>query len=382
MRVTEPVSGRPANGAEGEELRVSSLELFFDLVFVFTLTQLTSLLGHDLSPTGAVQVVLIFVVLFWMYGGFVWLTNQLPPVLAPRRVLLIAGMVAFFICALAIPRAFGTTGLAFGFGYLLVVLVHGGLYFEGYGRAVWRFVPLNILGALCVVGAAFVEGPARYALWLAPIGLQYLSSQLTSRVDDTARAGFDIQPSHFVERHGLLLLVAFGESVVAIGIGLTDEQLAPGIYVAAVLGLILASALWWTYFGEDERRAEQILSAAPLGSRLQMALGAYFYAYLPILLGVITIAAGLQLAVGDVGSRLAVGPSLLLGGGVALFLAGEVAFRLALGIRPVRYRLVGALVAVTTTALGAALSSLAQLVALIATIVVMLLAEWRLQQSQ
>jgi low temperature requirement protein LtrA len=373
--VTETPTDAPADADPAEELSVSSLELFFDLVFVFTLTQLTSLLGRDLSVAGAVQVVLIFVVLFWMYGGFVWLTNQLPPNVPARRLLLIAGMAAFFICALAIPHAFEATGLAFGVGYLLVVLVHGGLYFEGYGRAVWRFVPLNILGALCVVAASFVDGTGRYAMWLAPILLQYVSSQLTSRVDESTRAGFDIRPGHFVERHGLLLLVAFGESVVAIGIGLADRELGLDVYAAAILGLVLASTLWWTYFGEDERRAEEMLSSAPIARRLQMALGAYFYAYIVILLGVITVAAGIELAIGDVRSRLPVEPALLLGGGIALFLAGNVGFRAALGIQPLRYRIIAALVALATTAVGVAISGLAQLLALVATIVCLFIAE-------
>jgi low temperature requirement protein LtrA len=375
--VTAATAGAPADTNHSQELRVSSLELFFDLVFVFTLTQLTALLGRELSFASAVQVVLIFVVLFWMYGGFVWLTNQLPPNVPSRRLLLIAGMAAFFICALAIPHAFGATGLAFGIGYLLVVLVHGGLYLEGYGRAVWRFVPLNIVGALCVVAASFVDGAGRYALWLAPILLQYLSSRLTSRVDESTRAGFDIRPSHFVERHGLLLLVAFGESVVAIGIGLSDRELGPDVYAAAILGLVLASALWWTYFGEDERRAEEVLSLAPIARRLQMALGAYFYAYIAILLGVITVAAGIELAIGEVRSRLPVEPALLLGGGIALFLTGNVGFRAALGLRPLHYRLIAAILALVTTAVGIGISGLAQLLALVGTIAGLLIVEGR-----
>src|SRR5262245_36395661 len=113
---------------QGSEVRVSALELFFDLVFVFTITQLASLLARELSFTGGVQVVLIFTLLFWMYSGYAWLTNQAPPVSTSRRLLLIGGMVAFFVCALAIPLAFSETGLAFGLGYLLVILIHGGLY--------------------------------------------------------------------------------------------------------------------------------------------------------------------------------------------------------------------------------------------------------------
>ena len=115
------------------ERGVSNLELFFDLVFVFTLTQLTSLLENGVSVEAAIRTVLILTVLFWMYGGFVWLTNQVPPDNTPRKLLLLVGMGALLICAMAIPRAFDDRGVAFGIGYLLVVIVHGGLYIEAYG---------------------------------------------------------------------------------------------------------------------------------------------------------------------------------------------------------------------------------------------------------
>ena len=155
------------------ERGVSNLELFFDLVFVFTLTQLTSLLEHGVSVEAAIRTALILTVLFWMYGGFVWLTNQVPPDNTPRKLLLLVGMGALLICAMAIPRAFDDRGVAFGIGYLLVVVVHGGLYIEAYGAAALRFVPANIVGALSVTAAGFFGGLVAYALWVAAIVLQF-----------------------------------------------------------------------------------------------------------------------------------------------------------------------------------------------------------------
>jgi low temperature requirement protein LtrA len=358
-----------------EDLRVSTLELFFDLVFVFTLTQLSSLLQHDISPTGAVRVVLIFIVLFWMYGGYVWLTNHVPPVVTSRRLLLICGMAAFLVCALSIPRAFGADGLTFGLGYVFVVVIHAGLYANAFGPAVLRFVPLNLLGALCVVAAGALDGPVKDALWVAPIALQYIASVLTRHADEGSRAAFDLQAGHFVERHGLLLIVAFGESVVAIGIGIGAAPLTPTTIATAVLALILAAALWWLYFGEDERQGEETLAAAPLERRVVMALNAYFYSFIPILLGVITLAAGVKLAVGLVEARLPIGPSLILAGGVALYLAGDVAYRLALGIRPVAYRLAGVIGALGVTMLGVAASAVAEIVGLVAIVLIVVAVE-------
>jgi low temperature requirement protein LtrA len=379
-------SGQPdrleaAAAEEQGELRVSSVELFFDLVFVFTLTQLTSILEHDLTLLGAAQVVLIFVVLFWMYGGYAWLTNQVPPVRAARRLLLIAGMAAFLVCALAIPRVFDGTGVAFGLGYLLVVLVHAALYVEAYGRAAMRFVPLNLIGALCLVAAGLVERPMAWVLWLLPIPLQLLTSTLTRAVEQETRAGFDVRPAHFVERHGLLLLIAFGESVVSIGIGVGAAPLTVESVGAMLLGLVLVAGLWWTYFDGDSERAETALTSARLSDRVKMALNGYFYAYIPMLLGIVTLAAGVKLTVGDVGARLGWGPALLLAGGTALYLIGQVAFRAGLRIQLARYRTVAAIVSLCSLALGVFLNAGTELVSLTVVLLVMHVAEARHTRS-
>jgi low temperature requirement protein LtrA len=355
--------------------RVSTLELFFDLVFVFTLTQLTTLLAGDLSVATMARVVLIFVVLYWMYAAYAWLTNQVPPNTAARRLLLILGMAAFLVCALAIPRAFDGGGVAFGVGYLLVVLVHSGLYVEAYGAVVLWFAAPNIVAALSLIVAGVLDGPAAYALWAVPIVNEFVVPRLSVR----AATRLQLRPAHFVERHGLLLIVALGESVVAVGIGLGDVPLDLGLVSAAVLGLALAAGLWWTYFAGDEEGAEGALSAAAVDRRFRLAHNAYFYAYIPMLLGVIVIAAGVKRSIGHVTDRLEPGPALALAGGVAIYLAGDVAFRRVLGIRPVRYRAAAAVAALGTVVLGLRLAAAVQLVALIVVLVAMLGAErrWR-----
>jgi low temperature requirement protein LtrA len=352
-----------------EEVGVSTLELFFDLVFVFTLTQLTSLLERSPTFETAAQVLLVFVVLFWMYGGYGWLTNQVPPNQASRRLLLIAGMSAFLICALAVPAAFSETGVAFGVGYLLVVLVHGGMYAEMYGRAVWRFVPLNVVGALCLIAAGLAEGVSVYLLWLVPLALQYLVTMATRSVGDDRRDGFDLRPRHFVERHGLLLIVALGESVVAIGIGVGGLVLGVDTYAAAVLGLILIAAMWWAYFVEDGPRAESVLVGSSPRDRLAMAINGYFYSFIPMLLGIVVLAAGLSHAVGDVSARLDTGYAVMLAGGAALFLLGSVLFRRSMGITGSSPRVISALGAGATVWLGTELAALAQIMALVALVI-------------
>jgi low temperature requirement protein LtrA len=367
-------SAAGAAEAEAEQQRVSSLELFFDLVFVFTLTQLTTLLAADPSVTSAVRVTLIFVVLFWMYGGYAWLTNQVPPTRPVRRLLLILGMAAFLICALAIPRAFDGGGVVFGFGYLLVTVVHLGLYSSVYGGTIVRWVgPFNLASALCVILAGLLEGPAGYGLWLAAILIQFVAP-FSSRSQARPR----IRAAHFVERHGLLLLVALGESVVAIGIGVGHEPLSIGLFGAVLLGLALAATLWWAYFANDEELAERALATAePVDRQLRLAIAAYFFAYLPMLLGIITLAAGVKESIGEVAHRLEPAPAITLAAGVALYLAGDVAFRSVLRIGPVAARAVAAVAALLTIPLGIYVAGAAQLVALVVVLLGMLAPEAR-----
>ncbi len=362
------------SSTETEELRVSTLELFFDLVFVFTLTQLTGLLSHNPTAETAARVVLIFVVLFWMYGGYAWLTNQVPPDRPARRLLVILGMGAFFVCALAVPEAFDGGGVAFGLGYLLVILVHSGLWLQGYGAGVTvRFGAFNVVSALCVISAGLLDGAAAYGLWVAAIVIQFITPRIAGR----AAPQFPLRSGHFVERHGLLLIVALGESVVAIGIGIGGLPLDAGVFGAAILGLALAAALWWAYFVGDEEGAGRTMAAASDQRRFGLAINAYFFAYIPILLGVIAAAAGVERSIGEAGERLDVKSTLLLAVGVAMFLAGDVAFRRVMGIRPVGYRAGAAAAALATPALGVWVTAATQLVVLVVIVVAALAAETR-----
>jgi len=366
--------------------RVSTLELFFDLVFVFTLTQLSVMLAADLSFATAGRVALIFVVLFWMYGAYAYLTNQVPPDRPSRRILLMLGMGAFLVCALAIPRAFDDGGVVFGLGFLAVVLVHSALYTRSHGRdVIWYAVP-NSLAALAITAAGLVDGLAADGLWLLALVLQFVTPFLAEhgpRRRNGREAAYlrsqlgGIDPAHFVERHGLLLIVAFGESVIAIGIGIGDRPLTADVFGGAFLALALAIALWWTYFVRDEHGAEAVFSTTPPERRWRLAMNAYYYAFLPMLLGIAYVAAGVKTMLGHLTEQLHTGPAVALAGGVALFLTGDVAFRAVLRLFPVSFRAAAVPVAPATALLGVHLSAVAELLALVGVLVVMLTAEAR-----
>jgi low temperature requirement protein LtrA len=348
---------------DDQPLRVSTLELFFDLVFVFAITQLTGILAEEMTVTGALRVLLIFGVLWWMYGGYVWLSNARPPSRTPERLLMLTGMAGFLIMGLAIPHAFGRDGVALGLGYLIVVTIHAWLY-QRVNRNIARVAPFNFAAALLVIGAGLVKGPAAYVLWAAALAVQVLSP-LVIRV----RGRFAIQPSHFVERHGALVIIVLGESVADIGIGAGGHAVTVSLVLSAALGLALTAALWWTYFGaEDDERAEQAMTRADPAARPALALAAYFYAYIPMLLGVVALAAGVKQAIVRTEATLPAGPCAALACGVALFMAGSAAFRHALRIGTQPYRLGAAVAALATSVLGVTVSAAAE-IALLAVIV-------------
>jgi low temperature requirement protein LtrA len=357
-----------------EDQRVTTLELFFDLVFVFTLTQLSALLSESLSWERLLQSFFIFIILFWMYGGYVWLTNSVPPVTPERQLLLIAGMSAFLICALAIPNAFGDTGITFGIGYLIVIIVHSLMYMRAVGWKASRFVPLNFLSAALVIAAGLSDGPAQYALWVLAILCHVVTSLLSTGIQ------FDIQVGHFVERHGLLLLVALGESIIAIGASIHELDLR--FILVAVMGLILNAGLWWIYFARDDDVARVTMLARPTTGRLRQALSGYFYAFVPMLFGIILLATGIHSSIEHISSRLDTADAFVFGGGVGLYLLGAIIFRRASGIPDVTYRLIAALLAVLSSSVGYSLSAALQFVLLILIVVILVLIESRRERHQ
>jgi low temperature requirement protein LtrA len=369
----------------GPPLRVSTLELFFDLVFVFTITQLTGVLSRNLTAAGAARVLLIFGVLWWMYGGYAWLTNARTPRQLPERLLLLLGMAGFLIIGLALPHAFSRRGeaVALGLGYLVVVVVHGALYLR-LNRNIWRVFPVNLASALLVIAAGIAgvsggtETAAGYTLWVVALAVQALSPLVVR-----PQGRFSIQPGHFVERHGALIIVAFGESVADIGIGAAGHPVTVGLVTTSVLGLALAAALWWAYFGvADDERAEAAMTRADPAVRPALALQAYFYAYIPMLLGIVALAAGVKRVIGHAGSTVPYPACLALGGGVALYLAGDAVFRGALRMGTQRYRAGAAVAAVAASAVGVTLSVSAEIALLAAIVAAMLAADRPLQGPQ
>ncbi|WP_445148976.1 low temperature requirement protein A [Baekduia sp. Peel2402] len=354
-----------AHAASGP--RVTTLELFFDLVFVFTITQLSTVLAADLSWAGAGHVALMLTIIFYMYGGYAWLTNNLDMSVPVNRVFLLGGMCAYFVIALSIPSAFDGSGLAFALGYAAVVAIHLWLYAHASPAGFWTIVrqlaPGNLLGALLVLIGGAMGGDAEIALWIAAALVSWIVPRLL--VDFTA---ISVAADHFVERHGLVVIVAIGESLIAIGIGAEELPVDAELILVALLGLLLSAALWWTYFGGDDERAVHALDAMTPARRGQAALEGFGYAHLVLLLAIVFVAVGLKKATGHAYDTLEDGQALVLSGGVALFLAADVGFRHVLGLGFGPRRLVCALAALVAWVAGVEVAAIAQ-VALLVVIV-------------
>jgi low temperature requirement protein LtrA len=357
--------------------RVSTLELFFDLVFVFTVTQLTAILTHEVTWSALGQVVLMLGLIWWMYDGYAWLTNSISTRGLTARAILLGGMAGYLVIALAVPRAFHGSGLAFGIGYFIVVAVHASLFLwtasAQSSSAFLGIAPYNLFNAILVVVGGAVGGTPQAVLWTLAVVGEWSTPWVANR---ESQSEFQIAPAHFVERHGLVIIVAIGESVVAIGIGAAGLAVDAELVLVAILGLVLAAGLWWAYFGaDDDEQAERALAAAPARERPWIALHGFGMAHFFLLLGIVLVAVGLKKATGHAYDDLGGGVALALGGGVALFLAADVAFRRVLGLGRSVHRGAAALAALATVPLGSELAAVAQIGALAAILGVALAGE-------
>jgi low temperature requirement protein LtrA len=274
--------------------------------------------------------------------------------------------------ALAIPTAFTGGGMVFGIGFMAVILIHSGLFVSAqWGSSMaglGRLGLLNVVGASIILVAGLLSEPAVYVAWAAAFGLAVVTSFVA------APRGFRLEASHFVERHGLLLIIVLGESIVAISVGAAGLALDASLLVAACLALIIASCLWWLYFSGDDEHAEEAILAATPARQIRIALNAYFYAQIPMVLGIVGFAAGVKSAIGHAFEPLELNAALALGLGVGLYLAGDVLLRLSIGWGHAWVRSFAAIAAVATLFIGVAFSSVVQLLALLAILLTVIVA--------
>jgi low temperature requirement protein LtrA len=311
--------------AAAEEKRVAPLELFFDLVFVFAITQVTALMSHHPDWEGLGHGMLVLSALWWAWAAYAWLTNYIAAEEDRERLLMLAVMGAFLVAALATPQAFGDRALLFAVAYAAARWLHIFIFAEANedvdaGDAIRRLARTALPAPLLLIGAAFLDSPARELVWILALSTDFAGPYVFGV------RGFRVSPGHFAERFSLIVIIALGESIVAIGAGL--HELDAGKVVAALLGLVLAFGIWWAYFDVVALVSERHFREAQGMRRIRIARDSYSYLHLPMIAGIVLIALGVKTTLPNVDEPLDMVPAVALFGGVALYYAGHLGFRL------------------------------------------------------
>ena len=337
MYVTEPT-------VEEEERKTSYLELFFDLVFVFAFTQVTSLILEDTSAAGFARSALVLGLVWWAWSAYAWMTNAIDIENAVTRLIVFAAMAAGFFMALAVPDAFQDEGVWFAVAYFTVRILQSALFSWGVRhdpgqlRATLRLAPWFLAAAFVALAGGFADGDTRTYLWLTSLTIDVVGT-LT-----VARAEWRVSPSHFAERFALIVIIALGESIVAIGLGTASLERDWTFAAAVVIAFAGVAALWWAYFDFTATAAERSLRRASPQARGPLARDVFTFFHYPMVLGIILYAVAAKKTLADPSKPLSEAGRWALGLGVAFFLLGFVLARFRV-IRRVAWERIGAGVA-------------------------------------
>jgi low temperature requirement protein LtrA len=309
------------------EQQVTPLELFFDLVLVFAITQVTGFISVHPTWLGVFEGLAILAALWWAWVSYAWLSNSAGSDEGAARVVLLAAMGGLLITSLAVPEAFGADALAFGIAYLGVRPLHLGSYLvvargnpELHG-VILRLAVTIVPASLLLVLAGLLDGIPRGVCWALALAIDY--GGLAVRGVE----GWRVEPAHFAERHGLIIIIALGESIVALGLGAHGLALGAELIASALLGIAIAGALWWAYFDVAAIVAERRFRAMERDPQVRMAHDSYTYLHLPMVAGIIVFAVGVKKTMPHVEEHLHGVGAFALCGGVALYLLALSAFK-------------------------------------------------------
>jgi low temperature requirement protein LtrA len=310
---------------EGE--RVTPLELFFDLVFVLAITQCTALMSHHPTWSGIAQGLLVLGMLWWAWTGYSWLTSVIDPEEGAVRLVIFGAMAALLLVSLCVPEAFGDLALPFALIYGVVRSAQIALFMlaspedDALRHSVLGLAVSTAVAVVLLASASLFDGLAQGALWALALFLDMAGPYFFGA------EGWKLVPGHFAERHGLIVIIALGESIVAIGVG-ASHSLTLAIGTAAVLGVALTAAMWWIYFDIVAIVAGRRLAEAEVGrTQNEMARDSYSYVHLVMVAGIVLVALGLKTTIGHTDEHLHTVPAFALLGGLAIYLFGHVAFR-------------------------------------------------------
>ena len=341
------------------------LELFFDLVFVVGFTQCTALMSTELSWRGLARGLAVLAVLWWAWTGYAWLTSVVDPEEGSVRIAMFVAMASLGIVALCVPEAFDDRALPFALAYGVVRGGHVALFAlasrddPALRRSVSALAVSATIAVSLLIVASFFDATVTAALWGLAIVFDWVGPAIFRA--EGWMDGWRLVPAHFAERHNLVIIIALGESIVVLGHA-AEGELTAGVYVAAVLGIGLASAVWWIYFDVVALVTERRLALATAGrQRNVLARDSYSYLHYPMVAGIILAAFGLEETLAHVDDPLESVPAFGLLGGIAIYLLAHVALRLRNAHTLNRQRLVLALVLVALWPLAREITALATL---------------------
>ena len=310
-----------------EEERVTPLELFFDLVFVLALTQCTALMAAQPTWEGVARGLLVLGVLWWAWVGYAWLTSVVNPEEGTVRLVMFAAMAAMLVVALCVPEAFDAEALVFALAYGVVRAAQIALFVLAsrddpqLRSSVWGLAASTAVGVGLLIAASGTDGVTQGALWALALALDMGGPYFFGQ------DGWKLAPGHFAERHGLIIIIALGESIVAVGVG-SEGKVDAGVIAGATLGITVAAAQWWLYFDVVALVAERRLSRAAVGHEQNgIARDSFSYLHFPMVAGIALVALGMKKTLGHTGEELKVEIASALLGGAAIYLLAHVAFR-------------------------------------------------------
>jgi low temperature requirement protein LtrA len=344
-----PLVAEPS-GAE-EERKTSYLELFFDLVFVFAFTQVTALILEDTSVQGFLRSALVLAMVWWAWAAYTWMTNAIDIENVVTRLIIFAAMAAGFFMALSVPDAFQDEAAWFAVAYFVVRILQTTLYAwgvradPGYLRAVLRLAPWFLLAALVALAGGFVDPDYRAWVWLVSLVIDVVGT-LT-----VGRAEWHVSPSHFAERFALIVIIALGESIVAIGIGTSLLERDATYALSVVVAFVGVAALWWSYFDFAAVGVARALRRSSPAARTPLARDVFTFFHYPIVLGIILYAVAAKKTLEHPVEPLPDAGRWALGLGIAIFLSGFVLMRYRV-LRRIAWERVGAAVVALVVAVA------------------------------
>jgi low temperature requirement protein LtrA len=304
------------------------LELFFDLVFVFALTQVTTLMANDATWTGLGRGIAVLALLWWAWVGYSWVGSAIDPEEGWLRIAFFGAMAAMFVVALATADAFGASAPTFAIAYFCVRLMQITMFLivskghPAFRRSIWSMAPSFVVGPSLLIVASFADGPRRGALLVVALVIDYGGALLGGA------EGWRLSPSHFAERHGLIIIVALGEAIVSVGFGVTDGHgVSAQLVVVALLVVAVAAALWWMYFDVVAIVAERRLNELTGVARNRLARDSFSYLHLPLVTGIVLVALASKFVAANPDEVLSNVTAVSLGGGAATYVVTLSALR-------------------------------------------------------